>query len=150
MTIVYLGLGSNLGDRQGYLRSAINNLSLILTEIKESSVYETEPQYVTNQPSFLNQVISGYTDIRPLELLNFCQNIQKKLGRTKSPLRFGPRNIDVDILSFGDLVLKTNTIEIPHPRIHERLFVLEPLHEIEPDWTCPKTGESVKDLMQKL
>ena len=149
MTTVYLGLGSNLGDRRAYLKAAIEGLRLILTDLKESSVYETDPQYVTDQPAFLNQVISGETTLEPLEFLKHCQSIQKQVGRTPQTVRFGPREIDIDILSFGDVVLKTDTIEIPHPRLHERLFVLVPLCEIVPDWVCPKTGESVQKLIQK-
>lgn len=150
MTTVYLGLGSNLGDRRAYLKAAIDGLRLILTDIKESSVYETDPQYVTDQPAFLNQVISGETDLEPLEFFKHCQSIQKQVGRTPRTVRFGPREIDIDILSFGDVLLKTDTIEIPHPRIHERLFVLVPLCEIVSDWVCPKTGESVQELIQKV
>jgi len=149
MTTVYLGLGSNLGDRRAYLKAAIDGLRLILTDIKESSVYETDPQYVTDQPAFLNQVISGETNLEPLEFFKHCQSIQKQVGRTPQTVRFGPREIDIDILCFGDVVLKTDTIEIPHPRLHERLFVLVPLCEIVPDWVCPKTGESVQKLIQK-
>ena len=150
MTTVYLGLGSNLGDRRAYLKAAIEGLRLILTDLKESSVYETDPQYVTDQPAFLNQVISGETTLEPLEFLKHCQSIQKQVGRTPQTVRFGPREIDIDILSFGDLVLQTDAIEIPHPRLHERLFVLEPLCEIDPHWICPRTGESVKELIQKI
>jgi 2-amino-4-hydroxy-6-hydroxymethyldihydropteridine diphosphokinase len=143
-------LGSNLGDRRAYLKAAIQGLSRILTDIEESSIYETDPQYVTDQPVFLNQVVSGKTDLEPLEFLKNCQNIQTEIGRTPQTVRFGPREIDIDILSFGDVVLKTDTIEIPHPRLYERLFVLVPLCEIFPNWLCPKTGESVQDLIQKL
>jgi len=98
----------------------------------------------------LNQAISGKTDLEPLEFLKQCQAIQQQVGRTPQTLRFGPREIDIDILSFGDVVLKSDAIEIPHPRLYERLFVLEPLAEIEPDWVCPKTGQSVQDLIQKF
>lgn len=150
MTTVYLSLGSNLGDRRAYLKAAVDGLSLILANIKESSIYETQPLYVTDQPEFLNQVISGKTDLSPLEFLKQCQTIQKQVGRTPQTVRFGPREIDIDILSFGDVILKTDTLEIPHPRLHERLFVLEPLAEIAPDWVCPKTGQSVQGLIQKL
>lgn len=150
MVTVYLGLGSNLGDRKAYLKAAIDGLRFILTDIKESSIYETDPQYVTDQPVFLNQVISGKTDLEALEFLKRCQDIQKQLGRMPQVMRFGPREIDIDILSFGDVVLQADTIEIPHPRLHERLFVLEPLCEIDPNWICPRTGESVQRLIEKL
>ena len=137
MATVYLGLGSNLGDRRAYLKAAIQGLSRILTDIEESSIYETDPQYVTDQPVFLNQVVSGKTDLEPLEFLKHCQSIQTEVGRTPQTVRFGPREIDIDILSFGDVVLKTDIIEIPHPRLYERLFVLVPLCEIVPNWLCP-------------
>jgi 2-amino-4-hydroxy-6-hydroxymethyldihydropteridine diphosphokinase len=150
MIMVYLSLGSNLGDRHAYLKAAVDALKLILADIKTSSIYETEPQYVTDQPAFLNQVISGKTDLDPLEFLKQCQAIQKQVGRAPQTVRFGPREIDIDIISFGDVILKTESIEIPHPRLHERLFVLEPLQEIAPNWICPRTGECVQDLIQKL
>jgi 2-amino-4-hydroxy-6-hydroxymethyldihydropteridine diphosphokinase len=144
MVTVYLSLGSNLGDRRAYLKAAVNALRLILKDVKESSIYETEPLYVTDQPAFLNQAISGKTDREPLEFLKQCQSIQTQIGRTPKAIRFGPREIDIDILSFGNILLKTESIEIPHPRIHERLFVLEPLCEIDTNWICSKTGEAVK------
>ncbi len=150
MVTVYLGLGSNLGDRRAYLKAAVDALRLILKDVKESSVYETAPLYVTDQPVFLNQAISGKTGLEPLEFLEQCQAIQAKVGRTPQTLRFGPREIDIDILSFGEVVLKTEEVEIPHPRLYERLFVLEPLAEIAPNWVCPKTGQSVHELIQKL
>ncbi|MBY0281428.1 MAG: 2-amino-4-hydroxy-6-hydroxymethyldihydropteridine diphosphokinase [Alphaproteobacteria bacterium] len=150
MTTVYLSLGSNLGDKRAYLRAAVDALKLILRDVKESSVYETAPLYVTDQLAFLNQAISGKTDLEPLAFLRQCQAIQKAVGRTAQAVRFGPREIDIDIISFGDILLKTETIEIPHPRLHERLFVLEPLAEIAPDWACPKTGHSVQELIQKI
>ncbi len=150
MTTIYLSLGSNLGDRDGYLRAARQALAIVLTDIKESSVYETEPQYITDQPEFLNQVISGRTVLSPQELLKTLQQIQTKVGRQEPKVRFGPREIDIDILSYGDLILVEDHLEIPHPRIAERLFVLEPLKEIAPDWICPKTGESVKVMLTRL
>ena len=147
---VYIGLGSNLGNREDYLKKAIDALKEILKGVQESSVFETAPQYITDQPAFLNQVISGETDLPPLEFLSLCQAIQKQLGRSPSIVRFGPREIDIDILSFGTIVLQTEVLEIPHPRISERLFVLEPLLEIAPDWVCPKSGVSAKDMMKSL
>ena len=125
-------------------------LAKVITDIKESSIYETSPQYVTDQPNFLNQVISGKTALTPHELLKTLQKIQTEVGRHEPNIRFGPREIDIDILSYDDLIIKDSHLEIPHPRISERLFVLEPLSEIAPDWICPKSKESVKVLLRKL
>lgn len=147
---IYLALGSNLGDRHAFLQKAREALAAVLTDINESSIYETAPQYVTDQPSFLNQVISGKTTLTAQTLLKTLQQIQKEVGRNEPNIRFGPREIDIDILSYGDLIIKEEHLEIPHPRLSERLFVLEPLSEIAPDWICPKSKESVKVMLTRL
>ncbi|MCX7338229.1 MAG: 2-amino-4-hydroxy-6-hydroxymethyldihydropteridine diphosphokinase [Alphaproteobacteria bacterium] len=149
MIPVFLGLGSNLGDRHGYLDQAIDLLQPFVLDMRVSSVIETEPLYFSDQPLFLNQVIGGQTDLSPTELLRAIQHIEQTLGRTPS-MRFGPREIDIDILSFGDRVMQTPDLMIPHPRLQERLFVLQPLAEIAPDWICPRTHQAIQDIIGLL
>jgi 2-amino-4-hydroxy-6-hydroxymethyldihydropteridine diphosphokinase len=126
---VYLGLGSNLGDRAANLAAARERLAPIK---RASSIYETEPREMPNQPWFLNQVIEIETDLFPKQLLARTQKIERDLGR-KRTVDKGPRTIDIDILLFGESVIHTAELEIPHPRLAERRFVLEPLAEIAPD-----------------
>ena len=128
----YLGLGSNLGDREENLRKALSLLGDVGEIIALSSVYETEPWGYAEQPSFLNMVCGFRTSLSPPELLALAQEVERKLGRVRT-IRYGPRTMDVDILLYGDLVLDTPDLQIPHPRIPERAFVLAPLAEIAPD-----------------
>lgn len=146
MTTVFLGLGSNLGESLVHLREAYHLLNPYFHNLVASSIVQSDPMYVVDQPKFYNQVLKGSTDLSARELLNHIQTIQEKIGRVKT-YRHGPRSIDIDILYFGDLVLSEPDLEIPHPRIHERLFVLQPLVELEPSWMCPKTRKSAADLL---
>ncbi|MBI2686076.1 MAG: 2-amino-4-hydroxy-6-hydroxymethyldihydropteridine diphosphokinase [Acidobacteria bacterium] len=132
MTTVYLALGSNLGDREAALNQAIALLNYEHIEVVRcSSVIETEPAYVLDQPKFLNMVLEARTNLFATQLLRTTQRIERAMGRRKI-IDKGPRNIDIDILYFGDLILKTPHLTIPHPLIHERPFVLIPLAEIAP------------------
>ena len=143
---VYLALGSNLGDRMGNLTSAVERLSQKMTIKKLSSVYETEPVYYEEQPLYLNAVLSAVTELEPSELLHFVKGIESDLGR-QSSFRNAPRLIDIDILFYGDRVVQTEELTIPHPGIAERAFMLAPLAEIAPGLVHPVTHEKVEDLL---
>lgn len=132
MTTVYLALGSNLGDRQALLEDALVRLAGEGVEIvRRSSIIETPPAYVLDQPYFLNMVVEARTAHFATELLKRTQGIERAMGRRKL-IDKGPRNIDIDILYFGSLRLQSPLLTLPHPRIHERPFVLVPLAEIAP------------------
>jgi len=143
---VYLALGSNLGDRMGNLVSAVERLSQKMTIKKVSSVYETEPVYYEEQPLYFNAVLSAVTELEPFALLRFVKSIESDLGRQPS-FRNAPRIIDIDILFYGDLVVQTEELTIPHPGIVERAFVLAPLAEIAPELIHPVIHEKVEDLL---
>lgn len=143
---VYLGLGSNIGDREGTLRTAIEKLqSPELRLLRLSTVRETEPVGLKDQPKFLNQVAEFETMLFPRQLLLRTQHIERELGRVRT-VRNGPRSIDIDILLYGSAVVKTKTLEIPHPRFRDRLFVLEPMVELNPGLKDPVTGHTMKEL----
>jgi 2-amino-4-hydroxy-6-hydroxymethyldihydropteridine diphosphokinase len=132
LTTIYLALGSNLGDREALLNEAIERLAKEGVEtVRRSSIIETAPAYVLDQPHFLNMVIEGRTEHFAFELLNRTQEVERAMGRRKVVDK-GPRNIDIDILYFNDLILKTPDLTIPHPLMHERPFVLIPLRELKP------------------
>lgn len=145
----FLGLGSNLGAREENLRRALLLLSERVEIVKLSSVYESEPVGFKEQPWFLNLVCEIRTRLSPRDLLRFAKEIERKLGR-KPSFPNAPRPIDIDILFFGDLVLKTEDLVIPHPRLHERAFVLLPLSEIAPDLVHPELGLKIKELLELL
>ena len=150
MENVYLSIGSNIGNRENYLREAIIELKNDpFIEIKNiSSVFETEPIGVINQPLFLNLVLNVKTNYLPEELLNICKNIEKKVGRV-SRSRWHKREIDIDIIFFNDMIIETDNLTIPHPELYNRQFVLIPLSEIAPDFKCPKTMEAIKQILFK-
>jgi len=143
--IIYISLGSNLGDRLANLRNVMTNISPEVKAVAQSSIYETEPWGYSDQPSFLNQIIKANTNLAPFDLLAFFKEIEVSMGRQET-FRFGPRLIDLDILFYDDLVLNTPKLTIPHPRIIERSFVLIPLVEIAPDLYHPVIGKTIQQL----
>ena len=143
--ILYLALGSNLGNRAANLKAAINNLPPQMLVRKKSAVYETPPWGVAEQPAFLNQVVKAETYMEPEPLLKHLKRLEVALGRIPS-FENGPRSIDIDILFYDDLVLDTPSLVIPHPHLHERGFVLLPLMDIAPDLTHPVKQKTVREL----
>ena len=147
MKIAYLGLGSNLGDREANLRAAIEELASERILIKkESSVWETAPRDVLNQPFFLNMAVEVATDLFPRQLFERVKQVERKMGRAPSQPK-GPRLIDVDILLYGDAVVSLPGLEIPHARIAARRFVLEPLAELASGLKHPLTKCSVAQML---
>jgi 2-amino-4-hydroxy-6-hydroxymethyldihydropteridine diphosphokinase len=149
MRNVYLGLGSNLGDRDANLRAALDRLGEFIQVGRVSSVYETEPLLVEDQPLFHNLVCAGQTPLDPFSLLRTLKRIESALGRVPGP-RYGPRVIDIDILLFDDLAQTTPELTIPHPAMLERAFVLIPLAEIAPNQRHPVDGHTIEELARGL
>jgi 2-amino-4-hydroxy-6-hydroxymethyldihydropteridine diphosphokinase len=149
MPVVLLALGSNLGDRAANLRRALAALRPALSVAAVSPCYETEPAYVLNQPRFYNLACRATTSLAPLDLLRFLKNLETELGRQPGA-RYGPRLIDLDLLFYDDLVLDSPELTLPHPRLHERAFVLVPLADIAPDFVHPTLGLTTSALRDKL
>ncbi|AFK85975.1 MULTISPECIES: 2-amino-4-hydroxy-6-hydroxymethyldihydropteridine diphosphokinase [Thermoanaerobacterium] len=148
MTDVFLSIGSNIGDREEYLRNALIRLSenSVIIE-KVSPIYETEPVGYKDQGKFLNAVVKVKTELKPHELLKVVNSVEKELKRERT-VRWGPRTIDIDILLYGDLVVDDDDLKIPHERMWERAFVLIPLNDIAPYMT--KDGEKLSCLIEML
>jgi 2-amino-4-hydroxy-6-hydroxymethyldihydropteridine diphosphokinase len=147
--LVYLSLGSNLGDRTANLKAAITALPSANFQVqKVSSFYETEPVDYLDQPWFLNCVVEGETNSQPIDLLRALRAIESQLGSKKAFAK-GPRRLDIDILLFGDLSLDAPELQVPHPRMLERKFVLAPLAEIAPQLRLPQWSGNVSELLSK-
>lgn len=151
MAKAWVGLGSNLGDREGHLRRALAAMEAdpAIDVLAVSRVIETEPVGFLDQPRFLNAVARVETELRPRDLLERLLSVERELGRRRGGVRFGPRTIDLDLLLFADEVIDEPGLQVPHPRIHERRFVLEPLAELDPDLVVPGRGP-LSALLAKL
>lgn len=144
--IVYLALGTNIGNRAANLKRAISLLPPQMTVREKSKVYETPPWGYTEQESFFNQVVMATTYLSPEKLIKHLKRLEVAMGR-KASFRNGPRLIDIDILFYDDVILDTPSLVIPHPRLHERGFVLLPLMDIAPDLIHPVKKKSIRELI---
>jgi 2-amino-4-hydroxy-6-hydroxymethyldihydropteridine diphosphokinase len=146
---IHLSLGTNLGDRLANLRTVLNALPPKVILLTESKIYETPAWGFEDQPAFLNMAIRGETDLKPESLLKHLKQLETRLGREPS-FHWGPRLIDIDLLFYDELVLDTPQLVIPHPRLHERAFVLVPLADIAPDLVHPILGKSIRQLLEGM
>jgi len=146
---IFLALGSNIENRKQHIETAIVLLREKVHDITVAPLYETKPRYFENQHNFLNTVLSGFTDVEPQELLQFTKTVQKKVGRVER-FRNGPREIDIDILFYDNVVYKDEVLEIPHPGIQERDFVLQPFSDIDPDFSHPVLKKTIRELLDTL
>jgi 2-amino-4-hydroxy-6-hydroxymethyldihydropteridine diphosphokinase len=142
MSKVVISLGSNLGDSPEIMARAIQSLKSVLFDVEVSSIIETAPWGFEDQPNFLNAVVVGEFAGNAFELLSLLQEMEQAEKRVRD-IRWGPRTLDLDIITFGDEVIESSELQIPHPRAHERAFVLEPWLEIEPDAEIPQKGRVV-------
>ena len=153
MAIVYISLGSNIGDRVGYLQQAVSLLKAIpeINVISTSSFYESEPWKMNSENWFVNAVIQISTNLLPEKLLEECQRIETQLGRKRTAEKeYQDRTIDIDILFYNDLIMHTDTLTIPHPHFHKRAFVMVPMLEIAQDFVHPLFKETVMQLYEEL
>ena len=145
MPMVFLGLGSNIGDKEEHIRKALTLLANICKVRRTSHLYLTEPVGYTEQDWFLNCVVVVETDVEAKKLLSSIKSIERKLGRTKT-VKKGPRIIDIDILFYGDCVVNSKNLVIPHPLLQERLFVLQPMMDLNPGFVHPVLKKTIHEL----
>jgi 2-amino-4-hydroxy-6-hydroxymethyldihydropteridine diphosphokinase len=149
-TRVAIALGSNLGDRRAQLEWAFDRLRQHLSDFRASSIAETEPVDVPGpQPSYLNAAVVGQTELEPEPLLDLLLSIERERGRNR-PARRAPRTLDLDLILYGDRIVRTSGLDVPHPRFRGRRFVLQPLAEIAPEMRDPVTGLTVSELLRGL
>ncbi len=146
---VYIGLGSNLGNRKEALDQAVAELPPEVHVTRRSPVYETEPWGYKEQPFFLNQVVEGRTKLDPGSVLEHLKAIESQLGRQPS-FRYGPRRIDLDLLFYADWVIEEADLQVPHPRLQERSFVLVPLADLAADFRHPVLNRSIRELLEEV
>ena len=155
---IAIALGSNLSDRERYLRDALEALAPAITDLRSSTFYETDPvgvsaetsgAHTVEQPRFLNAAAIGQTVLAPRALLELLLDVERRFGRER-PYPGAPRTLDLDLILYGDHVIEEPGLVVPHPRFRERRFVLEPLVEIAPNWVDPVTGRSVQELLAGL
>jgi 2-amino-4-hydroxy-6-hydroxymethyldihydropteridine diphosphokinase len=146
---IYLGLGSNMGDRQNNLERALQLLSHKIRLVLVSPIYDTTPVGNTRQKRFLNLVCEAATTLKPKDLLVFVKDIERMMDRKPGPLN-SPRPIDIDILFYSDRIINMPELIIPHPRLTERAFVLVPFADIAPNFVSPVTGKNVRQMLEKL
>ena len=149
MEIIFLALGSNIENRKQHVEKAITLLREKVYDITVAPLYETKPRYFENQQNFLNTVLRGFTDLEPRKLLQFTKTVQQKVGRVER-FRNGPREIDIDVLFYDNKVYKDEELEIPHPRLQERDFVLQPFADINPDFYHPILKKTIRELLNAL
>ena len=149
MAIFFLALVSNIENRKLHIETAITLLREKVSDIIVAPFYETKPRYFEEQPNFLNTVVRGLTDVELQELLHFTKTVQREVGRVER-FRNGPREIDIDILLYDNIVYKDEELEIPHPRLQERDFVLQPFAGIHPDFSHPVLKKTIRELLDTL
>ncbi|MFC4871263.1 2-amino-4-hydroxy-6-hydroxymethyldihydropteridine diphosphokinase [Negadavirga shengliensis] len=148
MDRVVLGIGGNLGDREALLKDAVRHLESKMRIVKKSSIYETAAWGGNSSLPYLNQVVVMETGMSPEEVLDFVQEVEQQHGRVRNE-RWGDRTMDIDILYFGKQIIHTDRLQVPHPRLPHRNFVLKPLAEVLPDFLHPKNGLSQKELLER-
>ncbi|OGK17854.1 2-amino-4-hydroxy-6-hydroxymethyldihydropteridine diphosphokinase [Candidatus Roizmanbacteria bacterium RIFCSPLOWO2_12_FULL_40_12] len=149
MSIIFLALGSNVGNSKQNIEDAISLLKEKVRKVQVAKFYTTKAVGYTKQDNFVNTALKGETSLEPIELFHFVKEIEKKMGRVKR-FRWGPREIDIDIIFYKELIYRSKKLEIPHPRMHERDFVLKPFLDIEKDFVHPVLKKKLKDLYLQL
>lgn len=149
METVYLALGSNMGDSRHFFEKAVELLGQSVRDIDMAPLYRSKPVGYTNQPDFLNTVVRGRTQLTPQQLLEFIKTVEQKTGRVKR-FRWGPREIDIDIILYGDHIVERKDLTIPHARFREREFVLRPLCDLNPEIKDPLTKQTAQQLLDAM